>query len=228
MDRQTCKVLYVKYNSARRPDFRVTTEFCEDENGVFVRKRAAEPAAEAHLEEIYNNSLTLQDYYRDLKVILPVKDDGRLRFSHIKGQTLAEQIEAQPFDKARFVTRVNERLAKVLTVREKYVVPFEMTDGFEAVFGRAEIGDVPALNPANIDSLFTNFIENDEGLYCIDCEWVCHFPVPIAFIKYRILLYLYVVQVRTLLNGISLEEMLGWFGFTERERTIYWQMDDRF
>lgn len=228
MVRQTCKVLYAKYNSARRPDFRVTTEFCEDANGIFVRKRAAEAAAENHLENIFRNSVSLQDYYRTIKVISPDKVEGELKFPCIKGQTLAERIEAQDFDKARFVARVNEALATVLSIQERYFVSFRMTDEFKALFGEMELGEVPALNPANIDPLLTNFIVNDAGTYCIDCEWVCHFPVPFAYIKYRILLYLYVTQVHEMLKGTTLEEMLSWFGFSERDCALYWKMDDHF
>lgn len=228
MAHQTCKVLYAKYNSARRPDFRITTEFCEDANGVFVRKRAAEAAAENHLENICKNSIVLQDYYRTIKVVPPEKVEGELRFTCIEGQTLAERIEAQDFDKARFVARVNEALATVLSIQERYFVSFKMTDEFKAIFGEAELGEVPALNPANIDPLLTNFIVNDTGTYCIDCEWVCHFPVPFAYIKYRILLYLYVTQVHEMLNGTSLEEMLSWFGFSERDCALYWKMEDHF
>ena len=228
MGRQTFKVLYAKYNSARRPDFRVTTEFCEDADGIFVRKRAAEAAAENHLENICKNSFDLQDYYRTIKVVLPEKVEGGLRFPCIKGQTLAERIEAQDFDKARFVARVNEALATVLSIQERYFVSFKMTDEFKAIFGEAEFGEVPALNPANIDSLLTNFVVNDTGTYCIDCEWVCHFPVPVAFIKYRILLYLFVTQMHSQVNGASLGEVLSWFGLSEGDCATYQQMDDRF
>lgn len=228
MGRQTCKVLYAKYNSARRPDFRVTTEFCEDADGIFVRKRAAEAAAENHLENICKNSFDLQDYYRTIKVVPPEKVEGKLRFPCIKGQTLAEQIESKDFDKARFVARVNEALAKVLSIKEQYYVPFRMTEGFENIFGKVDIGEIPALNPANIDSLLSNFVENDSGIYCIDCEWVCNFPVPYAFVKYRILLYLYVTQVHVLLEGTALEEMLSWFGFSREDCALYWKMDDHF
>jgi AspT/YidE/YbjL antiporter-like protein len=52
--------------------------------------------------------------------------------------------------------------------------------------------------------------------------------VPVNFIKYRILLYLYVTQAHAELEGTPLEEMLGWFGLTEEECALYWRMDDRF
>lgn len=228
MSEQACRVLYAKYNSARKPEYRITTEICEDESGLFVRKRAGEDAARVHLDNIYENSVALRDYYRDIRMIPVERMDGALKFPYINGKTLAEQIETRQFDREAFVTQVNEQLDKVLSVQEKYVVPFEMTEGFEAAFGKVEISETWALNPANIDSLFTNFVENDTGIYCIDCEWVCHFPVPVAFVKYRILLYLYVTRLHGQLNGASLDEMLGWFGFSQQACATYWQMDDRF
>lgn len=228
MSHQTCRVLYAKYNSTRSPDYRVTTEICEDANGLFVRKRADGEAAGVHLETIRQNGDLLRDYYTDIKVIASEADDGALRFPYVRGRTLAEQIDTYHFDKARFIDEINQKLASVLSVRKQYRVPFEPTPEFEAMFGAAEIGEVPALNPANIDSLLTNFIENDTGIYCIDCEWVCRFPVPVDYIRYRILLYLYVTQIHARLDGVSLGEMLDWFGFSEQECQRYWQMDDHF
>ncbi len=228
MSRETCQVLYVKYNALRAPEYRITTELCEDAEGCFVRKRAGEEAARKHLENIHKNGIALQDYYRDIRVVPSEWREGALIFPYIKGQTLADLIDVRHFDRDRFIAQVNEALAAVFSVQDKYVVPFEMTEDFERVFGKVEIPETPALNPANIDSLLTNFARNDSGTYCFDCEWVCNFPVPIDFIKYRILLYLYVTQMHAQLNGASLEEMLGWFGFSPRDCAVYWEMDDRF
>lgn len=228
MSRETCQVLYVKYNSARQPAFRVTTEICEDASGLFVRKRAGEEAARAHLETIHKNGALLQDYYEDIHVIHSEPDETCLRFPYIKGRMLAEQISGRHLDKRAFVAQVSKKLDAALAVKEQYVVPFKRTDGFDVLFGKVEMDGVPAFNPANIDSLLSNFVENETGIHCIDCEWVCRFPVPIAFIKYRILLYLYVTQAHAQLDGVSMEEMLNWFGFAEDELKVYWQMEERF
>ena len=228
MSRPPFQVLYAKYNSTRRPEFRLTTEICENAEGRFVRKRAGEEAARAHLEELCRNHESLRDYYDRVQVIPAVPDGASVVFPYIQGQTLADAIDARRFDREAFVAWVNEKLEAVLSVKEACQVPFERTEGFEELFGPAEIGDVPALNPANIDSLLTNFVEDGAGIHCIDCEWVCRFPVPVAFIKYRALLYLYVTQVHAQLDGVSQDEMLGWFGFSEDELKTYWQMDDHF
>ncbi len=228
MSERNCQVLYAKYNSVRRPEFRVTTEICEDLDGVFVRKRAGTAEARAHLEAIYKNAVDLKGYYRDIQIVPVDERNGELRFPFISGQTLAEQIDVQHFDRERFIAQVNQKLDLVLAVQDRYAVPFEPTEAFETLFGKVDIGGVPALNPANIDVLLTNFVENESGIYCIDCEWVCHFPVPVDYIRYRILLYLYVNQIHNQFSELYLEEMLGWFGFSERECEMYWQMDDRF
>lgn len=229
MSGQTCQVLYAKYNSTRRPDFRVTTEICEDGVGLFVRKRAGESTARAHLERICTNGESLRDYYDGVQVISSEWADGSLRFPYVEGRTLAEQIDAQHLDKERFVAQVNERLERVLRIQQRFVTPFRPSPEFEAMFGKAELGsDAAALNPANIDSLLTNFIENDSGLYCIDCEWVCHFPVPLEYIRYRALRYLYMNHLQHQLKGVGLEEMLGWFGFSTQALARCWNMEKRF
>jgi len=229
MSQKACQVLYAKYNSTRRPEFRVTTEICEDEGGLFVRKRAGEGAARAHLMDIDANVGSMRDYYDGVQVIPCEWVDGSLRFPYIEGQTLAEQIDAERLDRERFVARVNERLERALHVQQRFVTPFRTSPGFEAMFGKVELGeDVAALNPANIDSLLTNFIENESGLYCIDCEWVCRFPVPLDYIRYRALRYLYMNQVQHQMKGVGLEDMLGWFGFSTQRLAIFWNMEKRF
>ena len=228
MSRQRAEVLYTKYNSVRAPEYRVATEICRDEEGLFVRKRATEAAAEAHLESIRANALALRDYYREIQVIPCEAGEGGLRFPYVAGKTLAEEIcEGNP-EKEELIARIREKLDLALSVKDEYRCEFERTKEFEALFGKAEIGKVPALNPANIDGLFSNLIENEKGIFCVDCEWACSFPVPADFVKYRILLYLYVTELHTLLPGVTAEEMFGWFGFTPEEQKIYWDMDDRF
>lgn len=229
MSGRDSKVLFAKYNTARCPDFRITTEICEDNNGLFVRKRPGDALAGAQLERIYEYTSSLQDYFRDIRVISAELGDGELRFPYIQGRTLAELIDTEHFDKERFIAQVNQKLETVLAIQASYTTEFETSDGFEALFGKLDVAKgIPAVNPANLDLLLTNFIKNDEAIYCIDCEWVFRFPVPIDFIKYRILLYLYVNKGYTLLNGITLEEMLGWFGFTKSDCNLYWQMEDAF
>ena len=47
------EILYARYNSTRRPEFRITTEICENEGNRFVRKRAAGEAAHRNRNTTY-------------------------------------------------------------------------------------------------------------------------------------------------------------------------------
>ena len=111
MSERIYQVLYAKYNSVRRPEFRVTTEICEGPEGIFVRKRAGSKEAGAHLEAIAENAARMKDCYRGIQVIPVVKGEGELRFPYINGQTLAEQIDVQHFERERFVDQVNRQIA---------------------------------------------------------------------------------------------------------------------
>ena len=44
---------------------------------------------------------------------------------------------------------------------------------------------------SNIDGLFENLMETEDGLYCMDYEWVFDFPIPSGFVRYRNLVYFY-------------------------------------
>ena len=149
MSRAAAEVLYTKYNSVRRPEFRIATEICEDDRGLFVRKRATDAWAKDQLESLRSNAEKLQGYYRDIKVILPEKTEDGMHFPYIQGQTLAEQIDAGALDKDAFIALVNEKLDRALDVREEYRCAFAPTAEFEAMFGKTEIGSVPAVNPAS-------------------------------------------------------------------------------
>lgn len=221
-------VLYSKYNSTRRPEFRLTTEICEDKEGKFVRKRADRTAAAAHLQKIKINHSALQGYYQNIRIVDVKQEDDSLRIPYIEGSTLEEIIGRKNLGKEEYLALVREKMDTVLAVQDQYKVPFKSTDEFESVFGKVDLDNVPALNPANVDSLFSNFIENDEGIVCIDCEWVCPFAVPMNFIRFRILLYLYTLQTQNLINDLSLEEVFTYFGIPEEEIRIYREMDDHF
>lgn len=225
MNRRECKTLYVQDNSVRKPGFRVSTELCEDESGVCIRKRAEESASRKHLESIYANALALRDYYCDIRVISSEWEDDALRLPCVKGVTLAEQIDTQPFEKECFIAQTNEKLTEALSVRDQYRVPFAGSDAFDAVFGKVGLDDAPALNPANVGSLLSDFIVNEAGIHCQNCEWVFNFPVPIDFIRFRLLLYLYIEKIHSELNVVSLEEMLSWFGYSEQACALYWEME---
>lgn len=80
---------------------------------------------------------------------------------------------------------------------------------------------------SNIDALFENMLLTEEGIYCLDYEWVFLFPVPEHFVRYRILYYFY-EQYSSLMKGLGLEAFLRAFWYTAEVADVYRQMEASF
>ena len=222
------RVLYAKYNSLRRPEYRLTTEIHDGDQGKWVEKRAAGPAAEAQLDRITANRELALRLYRKIRVADARREKGRIVIPFISGRSLADRIDTDILDRECFVRQVNELFDLVLDAKEECSCSFEPTEAFRAVFGNKYPEKARALCPANIDSIFSNFIETEDGLVCLDYEWVFDFPIPVDFIRYRVLFHLFNEREKSLFDGITREELMDWFGIGEKDREIFWSMESAF
>ena len=222
------RVLYAKYNSMRKPAYRLTTEIHEGGDGRWVVKKAGDPAARPHMDRIAANRALAEKAYQDITVLDVKREKSRLVFPFVAGTSLSSRIDTDRLDKERFVKQVNGLFDRVLTVREACKSFFKATEAFVSLFGDQYIEGVPAICPANIDSIFSNFIETEDGLVCLDYEWVYDFPVPVDYIRYRVLFHLYNEWEHSLLDGIRREELMEWFGLDEEKQAVYWNMESRF
>ena len=223
------QMLYTKYNSLRKPDFRIATEIRERPSGEkYVAKRATEPAAKAHINTIENNRTLMEDYYTDIQLIPVQRENDTLVFPFVKGVSLKEKLENDYRDRESLIREAEELLGKILSVKQEHLCDFEACGEFRKIFGDVEPGKVPAVCPANIDGLFSNFMETDGQLQCIDYEWVFNFSVPVGFIRYRALRYLHYELRESLFSGVSMEDFLGWFGIKPEEQDTYGKMELNF
>ena len=67
--------------------------------------------------------------------------------------------------------------------------------------------------------IFFGLMLTEDGLYCLDYEWVFQFPIPVQFLKYRTLYYFY-QQYHSLMEYESRESFLAEFGISVERRTI--------
>ena len=79
-----------------------------------------------------------------------------------------------------------------LLVDSRELVPFRMTEEFAALFGTD--GDFApeerSLPVTDLDLIMQNVIRTGESSYTlIDYEWTVDFPVPVRFLKYRVIHY---------------------------------------
>lgn len=222
------QVYYSKYNSLRRPDFRIVTEIRDDNGEKTVVKRALEPTAEKHVAGIAENRKLLENYYTDIQVIPVRQEEGALVFPYIKGISLKEKLIRDFTDREELIREAGRLVDTVLSVRGEYHCSFEKTPAFTEVFGETEPTGEEAVCPANVDAILSNFMESDGKLCCIDYEWVFNFPVPLGFLRYRALRYLHYELEKSVFDGMSREVFLSRLGIDRAEQAIYEKMEYHF
>ncbi len=181
-------------------------------------------------------------------------------FPYLTGRSLAEQVYQELVNGSDPVELIRQTIDVLLAVEEDALVPFEGTPEFAEVFGEEAMEALTALSGtreetaegeeaaeaesaapmlcfriSNIDLLFENILllESQEGeseMCCLDYEWVFTFPIPVDFVRYRMLAYAY-RQYRSLLAERGYETDAAWmeaFGLTPETEEIYRKMEAAF
>ena len=219
------QLLYVKYNTLRKPEYQVETRIIakSEEDGKVVLKLPSTEAAKAHIVTIRENFEKLKGYYKGIRVIPSSSYRDGLAFVFLKGKPITEGIDFVKDDIDDIVSKVQKHLDKILDVKDEFRTDFEMTEEFEEYFpgcdpvasGAAQGGAIPAFTRVNLDSILSNFIITNMGWVCLDYEWVLDFPVPVDFLKYRILVYLYNDVAAELSQRIEITDFLAKFGLCD-------------
>ena len=232
------ETLYVKYNSLRRPEFQTVSCFVREEGRLFVEKHAASPKANPHLQEIAANYRLFQNYYNQIHLLPCEEQDCVLRFPFLRGPSLLSELD---FSKSLAEIRTDIVLLfdTIFDINREYVSEFQITESFRTFFLSGEaceaevaceklLNGCTALTLCDLDPLFSNFIRFGSELFCIDYEWTVNFPVPLDFLKYRMLRYLYNDKLSSLEGRISVPGFLRLFGFSGEEQDLFMLLDNQF
>ena len=141
---------YIKYSTDRDEKYGICTTIAEDENGLFVTKRAMGESAKEHIENVYKAYQSLSERFEgsSLKFNRVEKtNDFTLRFEYLKGETLEELLDDALFadDRYTFVFLVDEYKDYIRYNAEKPV--------------------------SDYDLIFQNIIVQDGNWTVIDYEW---------------------------------------------------------
>lgn len=175
---------YCKISCDRKDESRIITSILQDDNGHYVEKRAACPAAIPHIESIYRNSLEKQG--NDISYLPGKLKKNAVIFDYVKETTLKNRLlqllEQQDIEGFQ---------AELKRFFRTYFAPlksdaFTANEEFRAVFGPTEISDAQeAVYGGNIDLIFDNVYCPENRYLIIDPEWVFDFAIPKSFIMWR-------------------------------------------
>lgn len=237
--------IFIKYNKTRKETFQIKTAICTDREDArvtgslephYVEKAALSLDGVEHILSFEQKYQALIRQHRLLKVAEPMfsQDRNAVRFPYLTGKTWAETLGEEIQSGHPPLETLRMAMDQIYDICPESRKPFEMTEEFLEVFGdeMAEgaeelLRQDTACDVSNIDALFENMLLTEEGIYCLDYEWVFLFPVPEHFVRYRILYYFY-EQYSSLMKGLGLDAFLNAFGITPEMADVYRQMEISF
>lgn len=215
------EIQYVKLNQERKKEFRLLTQIVKQDGTVFVEKKAMCPEAVPFLENLKKTGdQQLPGNYENLAC--EYKDDA-ICYPFLQGDTLNGKIKK--WTEQECLDKIEKALYKFYEsyFQNKKQDVIYQTEEFCKVFG-----DYPGKNyyeciqPANVDLICANIFSEEDGKKIIDYEWVFPFPVPVAFIMWRLIHELY-SGIPRLSDLCPEEKMMEKFGISYSDYEIFMQ-----
>lgn len=215
------KTIYVKYNRIRKPIFQTATKQVVIGDEKYVEKQALCPEAQEHIssyDDKYQFLVALYDHIVPLKGIM---DNNVERFPYLKGITIKEMLENSKADMNELFCKIEFYLNELLRFKSESVIDFYNTEEFEEVFGNRITFGCKAVKGADIDIIFDNIMVVGDCWYSFDYEWTFDFPIPVDFLRFRILYRYYCSEFHYFEERISQDEFLKHFGYNDSEIQLY-------
>lgn len=202
----------------------------------YVEKAALSLDGIQHIWSFKEKYEKLSAQHRTLKAAEPDyrEDRNSAFFPYLVGETQAERLGEQIQGGQLPVAVLRTAMDQIYDIGPEYRSPFVRTAEFDEVFGEALseaefeiLGSDTTCMVSNIDALFENMLMTEDGIYCLDYEWVFLFPVPEHFVKYRILYYFY-EQYSSVMRQLGLPDILAAFDITAEMADVYRKMEINF
>lgn len=224
------KVLYSKYTDYRSKEFQIYTKIIEDSGMRFVTKEAVYPQGVSHVKRIADMYRKLQEAEKSPLFYCPARLEGDVvYFDFIEGNTLKSRILAavQADDKEQVKSYI-QYYCNLLCPASMEMDDFKMTDDFVEWFGTIDgLGNEKAKLVTNLDCNVGNIICRDNKEFVIDYEWVFEFPIPVGFLKFVNLSWLYYFDVPEIRNVLPETEMYALAGLDLQSLDVYRLMEKR-
>ncbi len=231
------RTIFAKYNRTRRPKFQICTRILQENGKKWVEKKALTGEAAAHIRSLEEKRSLLAAQSPQAEVLAAcLSEDGlSASFRFLEGETLDEQLCGQIRDGKVPAEAMEEAMKRIFgleggeeTARKTgRVQEFASTPAFESVFGPIPALGGLSLKASNIDGLFENIMVEEGRLVFMDYEWVFDFPIPLEYVRWRLLSYFY-RRHRELMEDQGLGPYLEAFGIDAQRAAVYESMEEHF
>lgn len=225
---QDSRVLSVRFATLRQPAYQLRTDLLIDSHGVkTIQKVPMQAEAAPHLASLAwkRDALTRLCAGSIFSVNQCEVSPEQARFEFIEGPTLADlaREDLRRGDWPPFLKRMDDFFGAIRTLATE---EFRPTAEFGRMFGPVRLpGGLRSAPVSNVDLILPNVIVRDGRWHIIDYEWVFDFPVPVGFILYRTLRYLFLQDPQTMQNRKGLAGKLLKMAGIGPERRAYQRME---
>lgn len=186
-------IIYTKMSVMRREDMRIRTDIVIRDGKKMAVKSAANDSSKEYVNKALYSFKQLSQAFTGGFIDINNADktaDGTVAFEFITGKELfdiiAEKLREDSAEGCEYIYRYAQILRSRATER------FEITPEFTEMFGEFSSDDgFYSMTCTNIDFNFDNIIIKDGRWIVIDYEFFADFPVPVDFVIFRAVLYLF-------------------------------------
>lgn len=220
--------IYTKYSNDRAENFQIRTDIVKGPQGKAVRKVPVSKAAGEHVRQMKHWESELNRLYTKNKIRANRCElkDGNAYFEFLRGRTYEEHLDALRCEKdyaglAAELLAFRNLLMQTLKPELKF---FKKSEKFVEMFGNPSFSKAyEGTEVNNLDWIFGNLMETEEGTQIIDYEWTFPVQVPAEYLLWRaVSLYLH---SREDIKNLGLMEQLG---ITPQEEQIFEDMEHHF
>lgn len=216
-------VEYGKMSCDRRKDHRIMTVIHNNKGNKWVEKLAADEEANKHIQNILENSQTVDN--RQRVTCLPGKYiDHKIVFEYLTEKSLEEHVLETLEKKGK-----DAAFETLKDFFDTYFAGFSTQiftadEEFKNIFGDLETEkELQGISWGNLDLVLDNIYLAD-GRYCvIDCEWIFGCLMPVKFILWRSLNDFWVKheQIKAVKGVFSKKELFDYFEIGEEEKSLF-------
>lgn len=222
-------VVYSKCSTERSSKYRIVTKIIEKNNKKAVTKEAVTKEAIHHIRAMLENYNGLSSLYEDFPIrVLEGKKitDSIVEFPFVYGETLEDKFEnlVKSGEEEKILDWI--QIIADSFYKNPNLVQFKISEQFSKIFGNQIFSEEKSALPiSNLDSIFANFILEEDGLIMIDYEWVFDFQIPVDFILYRALFHSPAIQK---MQQCNLEKAYDIAGVRTSDKEQYFIMEENF
>lgn len=220
------QILYTKYSNDRAERFMIRTDIVKTAEGLEVRKVPLSEAAKTHVramkewEEILDRSCKKNHISANR---CRLQGDTAC-FEYLFGRTFEEKLDELRSRKDYEGLLKELSGYRTLLMGALQTEPFAKSREFVRMFGNPEFGRAcEGAKVNNLDWIFGNLMETEDGVQIIDYEWTFPVQVPVEYLLWRALsLYEYSRE------DIKALGLMAQMGITPEEEQIFADMEHHF